>query len=705
MKPYILMTFIWALLCGLSYGQVFSEAQKQNFSENILSNPGAESGLASWTNSAGTLSLESTTVFKGQKAFKISLSSQTLSFYQDSTKYQAQYADLIQGQASVRVKTSVSGIYVCPRQAGNTILTNCAPVDSSGKWGSYKIPFILGGTSNGVAVVSGTYSNGLVTLGSVTGDVYVDDGGLIADAAFTDASKATLTGSITNPTTCTLTTTSSSAASFSSCSPTILGSATALSGGRAGLNIPAGSQPGYYIVTSTATAVDSQATAGLCHYFLYVNGVNVSTGSFGMPTNNDPTGTYAVRATYNATGVVGTAVELEVKGARTVDATCTFTLQDFDVLYIPTSRADAYTTQNIFAPRAGQVISVATPTCPSGSILADGSNISRSTYYQLFNAIGTTHGTGDGSSTFGLPDYRWVSLRGTGSAISVTGSGSASSSNATFTSHGVNRTGTRVRLSSGTLSGLSTSTDYYAIVVDANTLAFATSYANALAGTKIAISGANSGVIIQWEDPDISTRLAAGVGGNSTGVGTRQDDQLKSHSHVLDMSQVTSTAATKVMAGTSTAASGSYSTQATGGNQTNDRNVSVTYCILTEDANLITGVFKEVSYTPGLTKSINFGFRSSAACSTGNCAGTFKGTTLSAGNTVFTSTGFYTTTIPTGKCSATPFCEVGLVPFSSNSNKCNQNSSSSTSLTVVCTNSAGSVVNEGFAFDCTCEAP
>src|SRR5690606_10610092 len=51
-------------------------------------------------------------------------------------------------------------------------------------------------------------------------------------------------------------------------------------------------------------------------------------------------------------------------------------------------------------------------TCPTGYILADGSAISRTTYADLFDIIGTSHGEGDGSTTFNLPDYRGRFLRG-----------------------------------------------------------------------------------------------------------------------------------------------------------------------------------------------------------------------------------------------------------------------------------------------------
>jgi microcystin-dependent protein len=55
---------------------------------------------------------------------------------------------------------------------------------------------------------------------------------------------------------------------------------------------------------------------------------------------------------------------------------------------------------------AGSIIQWGGSTAPSNWLLCDGSNVSRSTYASLFQAIGTTFGVGDGTSTFTLPDLR-----------------------------------------------------------------------------------------------------------------------------------------------------------------------------------------------------------------------------------------------------------------------------------------------------------
>lgn len=55
---------------------------------------------------------------------------------------------------------------------------------------------------------------------------------------------------------------------------------------------------------------------------------------------------------------------------------------------------------------------LATSTVPSGFFECDGSAKSRTTYSDLFAAIGTTYGVGDGSTTFNIPDLRGEFVRG-----------------------------------------------------------------------------------------------------------------------------------------------------------------------------------------------------------------------------------------------------------------------------------------------------
>jgi microcystin-dependent protein len=60
----------------------------------------------------------------------------------------------------------------------------------------------------------------------------------------------------------------------------------------------------------------------------------------------------------------------------------------------------------------GAVNWFASSAAPVGWIVADGSEVSRTGYAALFAVIGTTYGSGDGSTSFNLPDLRGQFIRG-----------------------------------------------------------------------------------------------------------------------------------------------------------------------------------------------------------------------------------------------------------------------------------------------------
>ena len=90
----------------------------------------------------------------------------------------------------------------------------------------------------------------------------------------------------------------------------------------------------------------------------------------------------------------------------------------------------------------GTITSWSDSSIPTGFLECDGSNVSRSTYSALFAVVGTTYGSGDGSSTFGLPDLQDnvavgksnnKSLASTGGANTVAASGNVGGSTANAT--------------------------------------------------------------------------------------------------------------------------------------------------------------------------------------------------------------------------------------------------------------------------------
>ena len=79
--------------------------------------------------------------------------------------------------------------------------------------------------------------------------------------------------------------------------------------------------------------------------------------------------------------------------------------------------SDTYATKASLIARlpAGVIIPFAGTSVPTGYLLCNGALVSRTTYADLFAAVGTLYGAGDGSTTFALPDLRDRVLQGSSS--------------------------------------------------------------------------------------------------------------------------------------------------------------------------------------------------------------------------------------------------------------------------------------------------
>jgi microcystin-dependent protein len=69
------------------------------------------------------------------------------------------------------------------------------------------------------------------------------------------------------------------------------------------------------------------------------------------------------------------------------------------------SSAGAYRLLNL-RNRTGEIVPFGGSTAPAGALLCYGQAINRTDYVGLFTVIRTTYGTGDGTTTFNLPDLR-----------------------------------------------------------------------------------------------------------------------------------------------------------------------------------------------------------------------------------------------------------------------------------------------------------
>jgi len=223
----------------------------------------------------------------------------------------------------------------------------------------------------------------------------------------------------------------------------------------------------------------------------------------------------------------------------------------------------------------GVVWAYAGATAPTGWLLCDGTTIARATYTALFAAIGTAHGTGDGSTTFHLPDYRGRFLRGVDSAVGRDPDRASRIAANTGGNTGDNVgsvQGLATAIASGTQSGTKSTTG----------LANSTSSLSGISASASSISGTTNGPNTVAHTHAMPTTALTLTGGsnltpnntnNASNVNTLgvNDQGLGSHTHTFG-----GTAAAQTISG-GTAASQSIS----GDNETRPLNANVTYIIKT----------------------------------------------------------------------------------------------------------------------------
>lgn len=180
----------------------------------------------------------------------------------------------------------------------------------------------------------------------------------------------------------------------------------------------------------------------------------------------------------------------------------------------------------------GSIKSWPASSAPSGWLSCDWSAVSRTTYSALFAIIGSNFGPGDGSTTFNLPDLRGRVPLGIGTgALADTASSVDDPTDAFIVASNADKwtTGMAITLTtSGALpTGLSLATTYYTIRNSATSVSFATTLANAVAGTKKTFTGGGSGA--HTINAVLTARSLADLGGEEAHANTIGD--IPSHTH------------------------------------------------------------------------------------------------------------------------------------------------------------------------------
>lgn len=179
---------------------------------------------------------------------------------------------------------------------------------------------------------------------------------------------------------------------------------------------------------------------------------------------------------------------------------------------------------------------------PSGFLLCDGKSYSRThaDYVDLFNVIGTKYGALTGS-VFSVPDRRGLFTRGYCKIPTISfvpGDVDIGTDRIGLTAQAFNRGALPVRFTTDdTLPPpFLINTTYYTIYDGSDDVGFATTRANAIALTKINITGIGAGTsyVHPYLEEDKDSRLKSAYGGNDgEDLGSYQPDAFQGHWHYV----------------------------------------------------------------------------------------------------------------------------------------------------------------------------
>jgi len=173
--------------------------------------------------------------------------------------------------------------------------------------------------------------------------------------------------------------------------------------------LEASTTTGTGVFTLTGASLGFRSFASVCSVadtvWYYIEGVT----AFGVPSGEYEYGL----GTYSGANQI---TRTTVRGSSNGGSPVNFSAGTKLVGISPTAPSDSATKLEwqtaIGSVPAGTIIEFANTVAPFGYLKANGAAVSRTTYANLFAAITTTWGVGDGSTTFNLPDLRGEFVRG-----------------------------------------------------------------------------------------------------------------------------------------------------------------------------------------------------------------------------------------------------------------------------------------------------
>lgn len=198
--------------------------------------------------------------------------------------------------------------------------------------------------------------------------------------------------------------------------------------------------------TTAAAALSDLGAVGLTAHNIYTNVNDFTTGAIAVPTQGagDSSPNAASTAFVNSTPLTlasGSTAATQSAGDNSTKVANT---------------AFVATAVTSITSLTGAIIMWTRSTAPSGYLECNGSAISRTTFAALFAICGTTFGSGDGSTTFNIPDMRGYFPRGWANSGSIdSGRGFGTTQSDAFAAH-THQAWEQLTSASGSLNGAAT---------------------------------------------------------------------------------------------------------------------------------------------------------------------------------------------------------------------------------------------------------
>jgi microcystin-dependent protein len=239
--------------------------------------------------------------------------------------------------------------------------------------------------------------------------------------------------------------------------------------------------------SNTAVPIPTAVEWANASYFLHANGTwavpvtpNTNPGGANTAVQFNDSGAFGGNSnfTFSKTTLV-LALSNSTASLSVGNSTVNTVINSTSLVIANTSASNQLTAAGVLP--AGLLADFAGNTAPTGWLLCDGSEVSRTTYAALFAAISTTWGAGNGSNTFNLPNFSGRTTVGTGT-VTLTETRAAADFNTsdiiTVASNSQEagttkwQTGMKVQISTdGSLpTGISAATDYYVRRLSATTI-------------------------------------------------------------------------------------------------------------------------------------------------------------------------------------------------------------------------------------------